>query len=129
MKSFQIAVAALLAAGSLAAQNAGDWRYYGSDARSTKYSALDQINAGNVDRLQMAWRWKSDNSGPREDRNWDVTPLMVGEGLLHGRDAAGRGGGRRVTGETLWVYRINEGERGDKAARVVNRSVITQHFS
>jgi hypothetical protein len=34
-----------------------------------------------------------------------------------------------VTGETLWVYRINEGERGDKAARVVNRSVITQHFS
>ena len=29
-----------------------EWRYYGGDAGSTKYSPLDQINAGNVKNLQ-----------------------------------------------------------------------------
>jgi len=41
------------------AANAGEWRYYGADAGSTKYSPLDQINAGNVANLKVAWRWQS----------------------------------------------------------------------
>ena len=45
----------------------GNWNYYGGDAGSTKYSPLDQINAENVKNLQIAWRWKSDNFGPRPD--------------------------------------------------------------
>ena len=32
----------------------GAWPAYGGDAGSTKYSALDQINADNVDHLQVA---------------------------------------------------------------------------
>ena len=34
----------------------GEWRYWGGDERSTRYSPLDQIDAGNVADLEMAWR-------------------------------------------------------------------------
>ena len=37
----------------------GEWRTYGGDLGNTKYSPLDQINAGNFGRLKVAWRWKS----------------------------------------------------------------------
>ena len=37
----------------------GDWRYYGGDAGSQKYSPLDQIQSGNVGKLRVAWRWTS----------------------------------------------------------------------
>jgi len=32
----------------------GEWAFYGGDARATKYSPLDQINAGNVKQLRIA---------------------------------------------------------------------------
>ena len=116
----------LLAAHLLAQQGAtkGEWRYYGGDAGSTKYSPLDQINASNVKQLEIAWRWKSDNFGPRPDYNWEVTPLMIG-GVLYIT-----AGSRRdvvaldaATGETLWMYRLDEGERGDRAVRTQNRGL------
>ena len=34
----------------------GEWRYWGADAWSSRYSALDQINATNFDSLQVAWQ-------------------------------------------------------------------------
>ncbi|MCH7910911.1 MAG: PQQ-binding-like beta-propeller repeat protein, partial [Candidatus Hydrogenedentes bacterium] len=37
----------------------GEWRSYGGDIGSTKYSPLDQINADNFNDLEIAWRWKS----------------------------------------------------------------------
>ena len=106
-------------AASVSAQEgarAGEWRYFAADAGSTKYSPLDQINRTNVDDLQIAWRWKSDNLGPRPDFNLQATPLMVG-GILYTtagsrRDVAAIDG---ATGETLWIYRLDEGTRGAKA--------------
>jgi quinoprotein glucose dehydrogenase len=102
----------------------GEWRYYGGDAGNTKYSPLDQINAKNVKELSIAWRWKAENFGPRPDYNWEVTPLMVG-GVLYFT-----AGSRRdvvavdaTTGETLWMYRLDEGERGDRAVRTQNRGL------
>ena len=94
----------------------GEWRHYGGDGSSTKYSALDQINRDNVADLQIAWRWRTDNFGPRLDFNYQATPLMVG-GVLY----TSAGWRRNVvaidgaTGETLWMYRFDEGERGDVA--------------
>jgi len=48
---------------SLAAQRgapaSGEWRTYGGDLANTKYSPLDQINAGNFSTLKIAWRWRS----------------------------------------------------------------------
>ena len=102
----------------------GDWRYYGGDAQSTKYSPLDQINRDNVSKLQIAWTWKAQNFGPRADPNYEVTPLAV-HGVLYFT-----AGMRRdtiavdaATGETLWMYRLDEGERGTHAVRFNNRGV------
>ena len=55
----------------------GEWRHYGGDLGSTKYSPLDQINRDNVGDLQIAWRWKTDNFGPRLDFYYQATPLMI----------------------------------------------------
>lgn len=119
----------VLAAGLVVAVDAqgppaGDWRYYGRDAASTKYSPLDEITPANVARLRTAWRWKSDNFGPRPDYNWEVTPLAI-DGRLYftagtRRDVVAVDGS---TGETLWVYRLDEGPRGDLVARPQNRGV------
>ncbi|SVD32219.1 uncharacterized protein METZ01_LOCUS385073, partial [marine metagenome] len=94
----------------------GEWRYYGGDLGSTKYSPIDQIDRDNVGDLQIAWRWKTDNFGPRLDFYYQATPLMVG-GVLY----TTAGWSRNVvaidaaTGETLWLYRYDEGVRGDRA--------------
>jgi quinoprotein glucose dehydrogenase len=107
-----------------AAPTQGEWRYYGSDAASTKYSPLDQINRDNVKNLRIAWTWKTENFGPRPEFNFQETPLMV-NGVLY--FAAGT---RRTvvavnaaTGETLWMYRFDEGTRGQAAPRLNHRGV------
>ena len=56
----------------LAAQNGarnGEWRSYAADPGSTKYSPLDQINRDNAKNLRIAWRFRTDNLGPRPDFN------------------------------------------------------------
>ena len=94
----------------------GEWRYFAATAASTKYSPLDQIDRTNVDNLQIAWRWKTNNLGPRPDFNLQATPLMVG-GVLY----TTAGSRRNVaaidgeTGEALWIYRLDEETRGAKA--------------
>jgi quinoprotein glucose dehydrogenase len=110
-------------AGQTGAQN-GEWRFYGGDAGSTRYAALDQIDRDNVGSLAVKWRWKANNFGPRPDINAQVTPLMV-DGVLYAT-----AGSRRdvvaidaATGETLWIWRIDEGLRGDVAPRKNHRGV------
>ena len=115
--------ASVLLSGQTGVTN-GEWPHWGGDLASTKYSPLDQINRDNVKNLRVAWRWKSENHGPRPQFNMEATPLMVG-GVLYTTagfrpnvvaiDAA--------TGETLWVYRFDEAERGDRAPRSVSRGV------
>ena len=41
-----------------------EWTSYGADLSNTHYSPLDQINAGNFDKLEVAWRFKTDAFGP-----------------------------------------------------------------
>jgi len=95
-----------------------EWLHHRGDPGSTNYSALDLINRDNVDRLGVAWRWKSDNFGPTPWPNLETTPLMA-NGVLY----ATAGYRRSVvaidaeTGETLWMYRLDEGERGEHAPR------------
>lgn len=101
-----------------------DWRYISGDAGGTKYSPLDQIDASNVGKLKIAWRWTSENFGPRPDYNLEVTPLAVNGRLYFAagvqRAAIAVDG---ATGQTLWAYHLDEGERGDRAPRNNNRGV------
>ena len=41
----------------------GEWRSYGGEEGSTRYSPLDQITRDNVKNLKVAWTWKFDNFG------------------------------------------------------------------
>ncbi len=97
---------------------AGQWRVYGGGPGGTSYSALDQIHAGNVAELEIAWRWSARNQGPQPELKNSTTPLMV-DGVLY----ATAGSRRNViaidagTGETLWIWRMDEGERGRKSPR------------
>ena len=54
-------LAGLLAAPAAAQHGAtnGEWRSYGGDTGSTKYSPLDQITPENFETLEIAWRWRS----------------------------------------------------------------------
>lgn len=100
------------AAGAAQQGAAGEWRYYGGDAGSTRYAALDQINRDNVASLEVAWRWQAANFGPAPEYNYRTTPLMV-DGVLYAtagyrRTVAAIDAG---TGETLWTYRLDDGDR------------------
>ena len=123
--AFACAVLALAQTGE--AQRGADnveWRHYGGDAGGTKYSPLDQINAANVNKLQIAWRWKTSSLGTPPDFNWQVTPLMVGNSLYF---TAGSSRAAvaidSVTGDTQWTYRLDEGERGVRVPRTNNRGL------
>jgi len=96
-----------------------DWPYYGADAAATHYSPLDIINQNNVNKLEIAWRWKAANFGASPEFNYRTTPIMVNDILY------ATAGTRRtvvaidpMNGETLWLYRLDEGERSQYAPRV-----------
>ena len=67
----------------------GEWRTYGGDLGHTRYAPLDQINASNFSKLEVAWRFKTDNLGPRLEFNLQSTPLVVGKGRCSGRRVLG----------------------------------------
>src|SRR5216117_1080962 len=96
----------------------GEWTTYGGDLASTRYSPLDQINKDNFNKLEVAWRFKTDFLGPRPEFNYETTPLMA-NGVVY----ATAGTRRAVvaldaaTGELLWMHREDEGARGDAAPR------------
>jgi quinoprotein glucose dehydrogenase len=99
----------------------GDWTTYGSDLSSTRYAPLDQITPGNFGSLELAWRFKTDNLGPRPEFNFQSTPLKVGNVVYT------TAGSRRSvvaldagTGELLWVHREDEGKRGEEAPRLLS---------
>ena len=96
----------------------GEWRYWGGDERSSRYSPLDQINAQNAGKLEVAWRWLASNYGPEPDFIYRGTPIKVGDRLYN---VAGQ---RRTvvsidpaTGETLWMWRMRDNPRWEASTR------------
>ena len=100
-------LAFVLAALALAAPDAGaqdtDWPVYLGDAGRSHYSALDQIDRGNVHELEVAWTY--DSGELRGSRSTMYTSPLVIDGVLYGLsprlvafalDAA--------TGDELWRH-------------------------
>jgi quinoprotein glucose dehydrogenase len=120
-RTMWVVSALLCAALPLTAQTGtknGEWRAYAGDPGSTKYSPLDQITRNNAKDLRIAWRFRTDNLGPRPDFNMQSVPLMVG-GVMYVQ-----AGTRRTVvalnptnGEMLWFWRMDEGKRGAAAPR------------
>jgi glucose dehydrogenase len=119
-----VLVALSLMSASVAAQpeaEAGrivEWPVYGGSLASQFYSPLDQINADNVGRLRVAWRWYAGNFGPRPESHSETTPLMI-DGVLYATAGVTRNivAIDAASGETLWVWRPDEGKRFDAAPR------------
>ena len=96
----------------------GDWPAYTADIRGSRYSPLDQINATNFKKLEVAWRFKTDNLGTRPEYKLEGTPLAV-KGVIY----ATAGTRRSVvaldgkTGELIWTHSMREGNRAAIAPR------------
>jgi quinoprotein glucose dehydrogenase len=105
-------------AGAMPSTKNGEWPMYTADLRGSKYSPLDQINAANFNKLEVAWRFRTDNLGPRPEYKLEGTPIMV-KGVVYTT-----GGTRRSvvaldakTGELMWAYSLREGTRAAIAPR------------
>src|SRR5580692_5742022 len=96
----------------------GEWPTNGADVKFTRYSPLDQINAANFNKLEVAWRFKTDAFGPYPEFKLEGTPIMV-KGVLY----TTAGTRRSVvaldakTGELIWSHSLREGERAANSAR------------
>src|SRR6185369_18090116 len=96
----------------------GEWPHYTGDLTGARYSPLDQINAENFNKLEVAWRFKTDNLGTRPEYKLEGTPLMVNAMIY-----ATAGTRRSVvalkadTGELVWVHTEFEGQRAVNAPR------------
>ena len=94
----------------------GEWRYWGADAWSTRYSPLDQINGSNFSTLQTAWKWNGATDG--EDEYYRTTPLYANGKLF--TVATSRSYAYAIdpaNGTTLWSWKLDEGIRWQKAPR------------
>jgi quinoprotein glucose dehydrogenase len=96
----------------------GEWPMNGGDWRWSRYSPLDQINASNFNKLEVAWRFKTDNFGDHPEYKLEGTPVMV-KGVLYTT-----AGTRRAvvaidakTGELIWSHSLREGVRAELSAR------------
>ena len=118
VSAFLTAALSLPASAAQQGTSDGEWHVYGGDPGHTRYSPLDQIDASNVADLEIAWRWTAQNYGPNPRIRSQTTPLMV-DGVLY----ATAGQRRAVvaidagTGETLWMWQMDEGDRLGDAPR------------
>src|SRR6202041_878020 len=120
-QKFLVTAALALSAVASAAQwkpKDPEWPSYNADTMGSRYRPLDQIKASNFSKLEVAWRFKTDNIGNRPEYKLEGTPLEV-NGVVYAT-----AGSRRaaialdaVTGELLWVHGEHEGERGAVAPR------------
>jgi glucose dehydrogenase len=88
--------------GSIAALVRGEWPAYAGTYASTRYSPLDQINAGNVANLAIAWRWMSPDHAVRA-ANAGIDPSAVHQGtpiMVNG-----------VLYTSTWLSRLNSVSR------------------
>src|SRR6187401_942455 len=94
----------------------GEWRYWGADAWSTRYSNLDQITAANFKTLTVAWKWNASADGT--DEYYRTTPLYANGRLF---TVATRHRYAYAidpeTGTTTWSWKLEEGIRWQKAPR------------
>jgi quinoprotein glucose dehydrogenase len=100
------------------AQKDAEWKTYTADTKGTRYLPLDQIDASNFNKLEVAWRFKTDNLGSRPEYKLEGTPIMVG-GVVYATAGTRRSvvALSAATGELLWVHGEHEGERAAASPR------------
>ncbi|HWA62683.1 MAG TPA: PQQ-dependent dehydrogenase, methanol/ethanol family [Caulobacteraceae bacterium] len=103
-----------------AAAGNAEWLSYGKDYNEQRFSPLDQINAGNVGQLGLAWYAQFDT-----DRGQEATPLEV-DGVLYTTTAWSKVFAFDArTGKQLWSFdpKVKGGKGYDACCDVINRGV------
>ena len=121
----ELVTSALLAAAVAGAYGPGpanqDWPTHGGEPGHRQASPLDQINASNVGRLQVAWTYRSGDARPDGRSQIQCNPIVVG-GVLYATspqlkvfalDAA--------TGAVKWTF---DPFAGDADSVGVNRGLV-----
>lgn len=97
---------------SVAQTQFGEWRTYGGNLSSNKYSALEQINGDNFNNLEIAWRWKSVDSWLSKtvsNGEWWVNSEQVFNDLQDENPKRWRGGvPPRLAGLKVTPLMVNE---------------------
>ena len=108
------------AALAAAAQSGEEWLTYGRDYAETRFSLLDEIDAGNVGRLGLAWYYDTGSV-----RGLEATPLVAGGVLYATTSWSNVFAVDARTGELLWRWDAQaDRARGARACcDVVNRGV------
>jgi glucose dehydrogenase len=94
------------------------WKNFGGELSAQRYAPLDEINASNASEVEIAWQWQAANFGPNPEIRNVSMPIMH-----DGKVFIGAGATRNVvaidavSGQTLWMWRPDEGERFVQAAR------------
>ncbi len=131
MKRILVVFAAMVMAGCVAmeagrrpASGAGlsntNWAQHGNDSGEQRFSKLDQINAGTIGKLGVAWFYQFDT-----DRGQEATPIMV-DGVLYTTTAWSKVYAFDArTGALKWQFDPGvDGQKGlDACCDVVNRGV------
>ncbi len=96
----------------------GDWPANLADLAGSRYSPQAQIDASNFNKLEVAWRFKTDMLGARPEYKLEGTPLEI-NGVIYTtagsrRDAIALDA---KTGELKWMYSLNEGVRAANSPR------------
>lgn len=94
-----------------------EWPMYRGNLAAQNYSPLDLIDRDNVADLRVAWRWYAGNFGPRPEQRMESTPIMI-DGVLYTTAGITRNvvAIDPTTGQTLWIYRPDDGEERFEAA-------------
>ncbi len=89
------------------AQDEG-WPFYGNDAGGSRYSPLTQIDAGNLDRLEIVWQFRTGELGQKARQGYrltfQATPVLW-DGKLYLSTAFGEAiAVDAATGKEVWRF-------------------------
>lgn len=77
-----------------------DWPYWGGDAGNTHFAAGEDLSAGDVGRLRLAWRR---SEGPLQG-GWETFPVVVGRTLYYTTNTDAVFAVDAATGRLRWSY-------------------------
>ncbi|HTT93234.1 MAG TPA: PQQ-binding-like beta-propeller repeat protein [Solirubrobacterales bacterium] len=77
-----------------------DWPRWGNDAENTHYADLDQVDRGNVSRLEVAWT-RAEGQGQVA---WETFPIVVGRTMYYDTGTDRVYAVDAATGKVRWTY-------------------------
>lgn len=89
-----------------------NWTVYNGDATSSSYSELNQINKENVNQLEIAWIYSSQDLSENARSNIQTNPLIIGDVLYGASPLLKIFALDAKNGDEYWTFDPFEGERG-----------------